>query len=76
MAEKQLALGSQAQAAGGAAEQANVQLLLQALKRSAGHRRGNVQAPGGGRQVAQVSGGDKQLQIIKTQHGGLFSKKY
>ena len=39
MQEERVALGSQAQAAGGAGEQAYLQLAFQALQRRAGHRR-------------------------------------
>lgn len=68
MQEERVALGSQAQASGGAGEQAYLQFAFQALQRRAGHRRGNLQLARGGGQRAAVAGVDEHLEVVVTQH--------
>ncbi|MCY1459083.1 hypothetical protein D9M71_765260 [compost metagenome] len=68
MGEELFALGGQAQAAGGAREEARVQLLLQALEGGAGHGRRDVQLAGGRRKATVVGGIDEQGEVVEAQH--------
>lgn len=68
MGQELLAFRGQAQAAGGAHEQAGVELLLQALERGAGHGGRDVALAGSGREAAVVGGADKQGEIVEAQH--------
>ncbi len=68
VAEEALALGGQPQAAGGAGQQACLQLGFEALEGGAGHRRRALQPPRGGGKAAGFGGAHEDLEIVQTQH--------